>query len=60
MVEQEVFYNNILAELEDGTLVLPTLPEVALQVRDVVDDPDVTAQGLAEIITTDAALSARL
>ena len=60
MVEQEVFYNNIVAELEDGTLVLPTLPEVALRVRDVVDDPDVTAQGLAEIITTDAALAARL
>jgi HD-like signal output (HDOD) protein len=59
-MEQETFYNNILAELEDGSLVLPTLPEVALKVRDVVDDPDVTAQALSEIITTDAALSARL
>ncbi|OUR72017.1 histidine kinase [Methylophaga sp. 41_12_T18] len=60
MVEQEAFYNNVLSELEDGTLVLPTLPEVALKVRDVVDDPDVTAKDLAEIITTDAALAARL
>lgn len=60
MIEQEAFYNNIVAELNDGSLVLPTLPEVALQVREVVDDPDVTAQGLAEIIVTDAALSARL
>ncbi len=60
MIEQEAFYNNIVSELENGSLVLPTLPEVALQVRDVVEDPEVTAQALAEIITTDAALSARL
>jgi HD-like signal output (HDOD) protein len=60
MIEQEAFYNNIISELENGSLVLPTLPEVALQVRDVVDDPNVTATGLAEIIVTDAALSARL
>jgi HD-like signal output (HDOD) protein len=60
MIEQEAFYNNIISELEEGSLVLPTLPEVALQVRDVVDDPNVTASALADIITTDAALSARL
>ena len=60
MTEQEAFYNELLADLEKGTLVLPTLPEVALRVRDVVDDPDATAMQLAEIIITDAALSARL
>lgn len=60
MTEQETFYKEILADLEGGTLTLPTLPEVALRVRDVVDDPDVTAAGLAEIIVTDAALSTRL
>lgn len=60
MTHQEEFYNTILEELDNGTLVLPTLPEVALRVRDVVDEPDVTAKQLAEIITTDAALSTRL
>lgn len=60
MTEQEKFYNEILADLENSTLVLPTLPEVALKVRDVVDNPEATASGLAEIIVTDAALSARL
>jgi len=60
MSQQDVFYNEILQELENGNLVLPTLPEVALRVRDVVDEPDVTAKQLAEIITTDAALSTRL
>ncbi|MBE0438578.1 MAG: HDOD domain-containing protein [Gammaproteobacteria bacterium] len=60
MTEQEAFYNELLADLEAGTLVLPTLPEVALRVRDVVDDPEATAGQLADIIITDAALSARL
>ncbi len=60
MSQQEIFYNEILQELDTGKLVLPTLPEVALRVRDVVDEPDVTAKQLADIITTDAALSTRL
>lgn len=60
MSEQDVFYNTILEEMDSGKLVLPTLPEVALQVREVVDDPEATAKQLADIITTDAALSARL
>jgi HD-like signal output (HDOD) protein len=60
MTPQDQFYNEILQALESGNLVLPTLPEVALRVRDVVDEPDVTAKQLAKIITTDAALSTRL
>jgi len=60
MSEQDLFYNNILDDIESGKLVLPTLPEVALQVREVVDDPNATAAQLADIIVTDAALSARL
>ena len=60
MTEQQTFYNDILADLENGTLMLPTLPEVALKVREVVDEPDVTASQLADIIITDAALSTRL
>lgn len=60
MTQQDLFYNEILQELATGNLVLPTLPEVALRVRDVVDEPDVTAKQLAEIIVTDAALSTRL
>ncbi len=60
MTEQQTFYNDIIADLENGSLMLPTLPEVALKVREVVDEPDVTAAQLAEIIITDAALSTRL
>lgn len=60
MSEQDRLYSIILNDLENGTLILPTLPEVALKVRDVVDDPNASAFQLSEVITTDAALSARL
>lgn len=60
MTEQEAFYEELLTDLNNGNLVLPTLPEVALRVRDVVDDPEASASALSEIIVTDAALSTRL
>ncbi len=60
MSQQDQLYNSILADLDSGKLLLPTLPEVAFKVREVVDDPNATASQLADIIVTDAALSARL
>lgn len=60
MSQQDQLYNSILADLDTGKLLLPTLPEVALKVREVVNNQDVTAAQLADIIVTDAALSARL
>lgn len=59
-MEQEAFYNELLDDLNKGKLILPTLPEVALRVRDVVDDPEASAGDLAEIIITDPSLSTRL
>ena len=60
MEPEEVFVNELIEDLESGQLQLPTLPEVALRVRDVVDDEDANASQIAEIIAQDAALSARL
>ncbi len=60
MTALEAFHNELLADLNNGSLILPTLPEVALRVRDVVDDPEASAADLSDIIITDAALSARL
>ena len=48
------------AEIEANRVVLPTLPEVALKVRDAVNNGEASAVQLAEIIGSDAALSARL
>ena len=47
-------------DVSKGQLDLPTLPEVALKVRKLVDDPTVSADKIAKLVGTDAALSARL
>lgn len=50
----------LIDELENNKLVLPSLPEVALKVRDTLDDENVNTKAVAQIISTDAALSAKL
>jgi HD-like signal output (HDOD) protein len=51
---------SILADLENGRLMLPTLPEVALKVRETIDDDNASIADIAQIIETDAALSAQI
>lgn len=50
----------ILEEVKQNRLKLPTLPEVAVKVRKAVDDANTSAAQIAKILTSDAALSARL
>ncbi len=50
----------ILDDLENDRLPLPTLPEVAIRVRETVDNVDASIKDVAQIIETDAALSARI
>ena len=54
------FLVHVQTELDANRLVLPTLPDVALKVRDAVAKGEATSQELADMIVTDAALSARL
>ena len=58
-MEQEIL-KEIMADLESGELVLPSLPDVALKVRDAIEDEDVTSAKIAKVITSDAALTAKL
>lgn len=60
MVSADEFYSQLLKDIQTNQLVLPTLPEVALRVRDTVENEDVSAKEVASVISTDAALSARL
>lgn len=46
--------------IENDELILPTLPEVALQVREAAEDPDVSIIALSKVIGNDAALTARI
>jgi HD-like signal output (HDOD) protein len=50
----------IITAIKNDQLVLPTLPEVALKVREVADDPDTDIEKLSSVIGGDAALSARI
>lgn len=50
-----------LLELVDrDELMLPTLPEVALRIREAANDPNVTSRDLTELLGTDPAISAWL
>lgn len=50
----------ILAEIDSNLIQLPTLPEVALQVREAVENENADAATIAGMVANDAALSARL
>jgi HD-like signal output (HDOD) protein len=50
----------LLKKLKDDTLVLPTLPEVAMRVQEVVARPETSLKQVGDIIGQDAAISARI
>lgn len=51
---------DIIAAIKNDSIVLPTLPEVALRVRDIAEDINCTIPQLAKVMAMDAALSARV
>ncbi len=57
---EQDFVDELISDLESNRLVLPTLPDVALRVRDAVEDENASASKIAQAASTDAALSARL
>ena len=51
---------DLVEAIDNDDLVLPTLPEVALQIRKAAEDPDISVSDLSKVIGRDTALSARL
>ncbi|MES9941558.1 MAG: HDOD domain-containing protein [Candidatus Thiodiazotropha sp. 6PLUC2] len=60
MIDEKQFLDDLNKAIDSNKLTLPTLPEVALKVRDAVEKEMSNANEIAEIIASDAALSARL
>lgn len=64
MSDVDVFVSEVRKDLldaiENDSIVLPTLPEVALEIRAAANDPDVNLAVLASIIENDSSLVARL
>ena len=57
---EEKLLDKLFDELDKDKLVLPTLPEVALRVRETLEDQKSGLGEVARVIASDAALSARL
>lgn len=51
---------DIMSAVEQGTLVLPTLPEIAIRIRQCENDPNLDTLTLARIIEHDPATTAQL
>ena len=50
----------LMQAVDNDSLVLPTLPEIALQVREAANDPNTDIPRLHDLIANDTALSARV
>ena len=56
----EKVQQDLVEAIDNDDLVLPTLPEVALQIRKAAEDPEISVSTLSKVIGRDTALSARL
>ena len=54
------FVANLCEELNNRTLDLPAFPDVALRIRKVLKDPEITADQVVRVIGSDPVFSARL
>ncbi|NQZ79413.1 MAG: HDOD domain-containing protein [Colwellia sp.] len=57
MGTENALYTILIEKIKQDSLVLPTLPEIALKVRQAADDPDINLGKMSEIIGHDPALS---
>lgn len=57
---EQIFLDYIKAAIESDKLQLPTIPEVALKVRQAINKDNASDAEIAETISSDPALSARL
>lgn len=56
----ETIKADLTAAIENDKLILPTLPEAALQVREIAESEDSAIGDLVKVISNDTALSARI
>ena len=56
----DLFFNELKEAIENDSLVLPSLPEVVLKIRDAVECEDSTAEQVANALSQDGSFSARL
>jgi HD-like signal output (HDOD) protein len=60
MAAENALLTILIEKINNDTLVLPTLPAVALKVRKAADNPDINLGGMADVVSQDPSLSARM
>jgi HD-like signal output (HDOD) protein len=60
MATENALLTILVEKINNDTLVLPTLPAVALKVRKAADDPDINLSAMADVVSQDPSLSARM
>jgi HD-like signal output (HDOD) protein len=60
MPAQNALLTILVEKIRTDTLVLPSLPEIALKIRKMADDPNVNLAKMSDMISHDPALSARI
>jgi len=56
----EQFWHDLIADIKANRLELPTLPDIALKTRQMLDRGNVTTAQIAKVINADVVLSTRL
>ena len=56
----ETLFEDLKHAVETDRLILPTLPDVALKIRDAVESENSTAQDISDALAQDASLATRL
>lgn len=57
MGEQPTIIAEVFSALEEGSLDLPTLPDMARKIQDLIDDPNVSAHQVVNLLSADPAVS---
>jgi HD-like signal output (HDOD) protein len=60
MSTQNALLTILVEKINNDTLVLPTLPAIALKVRKSADDPNINLNNMADVVGQDPSLSARM
>ncbi|QJR80302.1 HDOD domain-containing protein [Alteromonas pelagimontana] len=60
MSTQNALLTILVEKINNDTMVLPTLPAIALKVRKAADDPDINLNAMGDVIGQDPSLSARM
>lgn len=58
--KSEAFFEQLKAAVKSDKIILPTLPEVALKIREAIENEMSSAQQISEMLSQDASLSTRL